>query len=182
MGQIYASFRNCWGTARSGAPKCTPTSVRSSFNEHLISVIPENKGSPFPERSSMASVSKHKPGKLRFFPPWFLTKSTMRKIEGLLPYYYHKRFRFYFDLYGCIRCSRKNVVYACSGLCAGCQVTINSRLKTTDRAMRRQYQAGPVLPSAVFLKRLTTARELLKDFRTSMQVTESRVIRRKRFI
>jgi len=169
MGQIYASFRNCWGTARSGAPKCTPTLVRSSFNEHLISVILENNGSPFLERCSMASASKNKPRKLRFFPPWFLKKSTMRKIEGLLPYYYHKRFRFYFDLYGCIRCGRKNVVYVCSGLCAGCQVTINSRLKTTDRAMKRQYDAGLGLPSAVFLKRLTIARELLKDFRTSVQ-------------
>jgi hypothetical protein len=157
-------------------------SVRSSFNEHLSSVTLESNRSPCFERCSMASASKNKPRKLRFFPPWFLKKSTMRKIESLLPYYYHKRFRFYFDLYGCIRCSRKHVVYACSGLCAGCQITISSRLKTTDRAMKRQYKAVPGLPSAVFLKRLTIARELLKQFRTSTQAAESRIIRGKRFL
>lgn len=180
-GQTCASFRNCWGTARSEAQRYIPTSARSSFNEHLISAILESNCSPFIERCSMASTNARKPRKLRFFPPWFLNKSTMRKIERLLPYYYHKRFRFYFDLYGCIRCNRKTVMYACSGLCSGCEGTISSRLKRTDRAMKRRYDDGPGLPSAAFLRRITTARELLKDFRTSVQITESRIIRRKNF-
>ena len=110
-------------------------------------------------------VKKTRPGKLKLFPPWFLAKNVLRKIEALLPYYYHKRFRFYFDRYGCLRCSCKNVIYSCSGLCHRCQALINDRLKRSDRAMKRMYGASPDLPSEVFLRRMTTARELLKDFR-----------------
>lgn len=157
-------------------------SVRSSFNERLISVTLESNRSRRFEWYSMARTNKHKPSKLRFFPPWFLDKSTMRKIEALLPYFYHKRLRFYFDRYGCIRCSRRNVIYSCSGLCLSCKGTIDNRLRRSDRKLKGEYAVGPELPSARFLKRLTTARELLKEFRTSMQATESRIIRRKRLI
>jgi hypothetical protein len=89
----------------------------------------------------MPKANNSKPRKLRFFPPWFLTKATTKKIEALLPYYYHKRFRFYFDAYGCVRCGRKDVPYSCSGLCIPCQGFINHRLERSDRAMKRQYAA-----------------------------------------
>ncbi|SRR6266702_1253333 len=125
----------------------------------------------------MVRRKRHNPRRLGFFPPWFLKKSTMRKIEALLPYYYHKRLRFYFDLYGCIRCNRKDVLYACSGLCRACQGLINERLMRSDRAMKRQYNTGAELPSAAFLKRWTIARKLLKDFRALAGARESRITR-----
>jgi hypothetical protein len=89
----------------------------------------------------------------------------MRKIEALLPTYYHMRFRFYFDRYGCVRCGRTNVIYCCSGLCVPCQGLINDRLKRSDRAMKKQYGMDPDVPCALFLKRMTSAQELLKDLR-----------------
>ena len=131
-------------------------------------------------RCSVARTSKPRRRKLLFFPPWFLKKSTMRKIEGLLPYYYHKRLRFYFDLYGCIRCNRKDVLYACSGLCCSCQGMINERLRRSDKVMKQLYDCGPGLPSALFLKRLTTARVLLNDFRILREQSVLRIIRQRK--
>lgn len=81
----------------------------------------------------MCAAEKHKT--LHFFPPWFLTKEVMRKVEALLPYYYHTRFRFYFDRYGCVRCGKKDVEYCGCGLCLPCNGLINDRLKRTDQAM-----------------------------------------------
>jgi hypothetical protein len=106
-----------------------------------------------------------KTSKLGFFPPWFLDRDTMRKIEALLPFYYHKRLRFYFDTHGCIRCSRKDIDYACSGLCLRCKGLVDERLRRTDKKLKEEYDLGPALPSALYLKRITTARDLLKDLR-----------------
>ena len=91
----------------------------------------------------------------------------MRRVEALLPYYYHKRLRFYFDRYGCVRCARKDVIYCGSGLCTPCLGLIGERLKRADQAMKRMYGASSELPSKAFLKRVSSARDLLKDFRKS---------------
>jgi len=109
------------------------------------------------------SVLKHGLRELHVFPPWFLTKEVMRKIEALVPYYYHTRFRFYFDRYGCVRCGHKDVEYCCGGLCKPCNGLINDRLKRTDRAMKRRYGSSKDVPCIGFLKRLNSARELLAD-------------------
>ena|SRR5260221_9164768 len=103
--------------------------------------------------------------KSAIFPPWFLSRKIARKIDELLPYYYHSRFRFYFDRYGCIRCARKDLVYSCAGLCLPCQGLINDRLKRTDKIMQRRYGQHIQKPTKAFLKRLTAARELLADLR-----------------
>ena len=153
-------------------------SVRNNFNEHSSSATLENRIRQPRGRCRVAHKSKANHEKPRFFPPWFLNKVTMRKIDALLPYFYHKRLRLYFDLYGCIRCSRKDVVNCCSGLCLRCKGIIDSRLKRSDRKLKEEYHLGPELPSAHLLKRLTTARDLLKDFRTPAQAIESRSIRR----
>ena len=109
--------------------------------------------------------TKHSLQRCGVFPPWFLTKEIVRKIDELLPYYYHMRFRFYFDRYGCIRCGRTDVVYCCAGLCLPCQGLINDRLKRTDKVMKRRYGLTYDLPTNAFLKRWTSARTLLGDIR-----------------
>lgn len=113
----------------------------------------------------MATARKDVHG-IHFFPPWFLSKPTMRKIEALLPYYYHLRFRIYFDRYGCVRCGKKNVVYCCCGLCIPCNGLINDRLKATDRTMKKRFGKGTGQPCSAFLRKMKTARELLADFRS----------------
>jgi|SRR5579859_5190665 len=113
----------------------------------------------------MLTAAKHNARAIHFFPPWFLTKETMRKIEALLPYHYHMRFRFYFDRYGCVRCGKKDVEYCCCGLCLTCNGLINDRLKRSDQVMKRRYGTNNELPCKAFLKRLNSARDLLADFR-----------------
>ena len=104
---------------------------------------------------------------IHFFPPWFLTKKTLHKIEALLPYYYHLRFRIYFDRFGCVRCGKKKAVYCCCGLCKACNGLINDRLKTLDGTMKKRFGNTESPPCAAFLRRVKTARELLSDFRPS---------------
>src|SRR5882724_13627534 len=113
-------------------------------------------------KASMTKTTHHKCG---VFPPWFATRAIVKKIETLLPYYYHMRFRFYFDRYGCIRCARTDAVYCCAGLCLSCQGLINDRLKRTDKIMKRRYGLTYDLPTKAFMKRWTSARTLLSDIR-----------------
>lgn len=104
--------------------------------------------------------------RIAFFPPWFLEKKTLLKIRQMLPEFYHKRLRFYFEVYGCIRCNRKDVIYCCGGLCLKCQWTVYNRLKKSDEEMKRVYRPKKEHShSAVLLKRHSVARRLLRDLR-----------------
>ena len=105
------------------------------------------------------------PQKLKIFLPWFLNKELLGRIQKLLPYYYHARFRLYFNRYGCMRCGRKNVMYGCNGLCTKCLALISDRLKRSDRAMKRRYGVDPASASRALLRRMMSARELLADIR-----------------
>jgi|SRR5271157_1281857 len=100
--------------------------------------------------------------RLLLFPPWFLTMEVRAQIEALLPYDYHKRFRFYFDRYGCVRCEQKKAVYGCSGLCLHCLGLISDRLKRGDKIIERHFRRVRV-PAEHFLKRRETAIALLAD-------------------
>ena len=84
--------------------------------------------------------------RIAFFPPWFLEKKELKKIQRMLPDFYHKRLRYYFDSFGCIRCGRKDVIYCCGGLCSGCQWTIYNRLRKSDKEMKRHYSASKSHP------------------------------------
>jgi hypothetical protein len=103
--------------------------------------------------------------RLILIPPWFLPKPVKRQVEAFLPRYYHKRFRLYFDRYGCVRCSRKRVLYAGSGLCVSCIGLISDRLKRLDAKLKSTIAVNPRMGNQAFLRRRRTARELLADFR-----------------
>ena len=112
-------------------------------------------------------VSERSGGRrLILIPPWFLSGSVKREVEALLPGYYHKRFRLYFDRYGCVRCSRKRVLYAGSGLCVHCIGLIGDRLKRLDAKLKGVAASDPRAGNQAFLRRRRTARELLADFRS----------------
>ena len=102
---------------------------------------------------------------LGLFPPWFLSKEVLRQIEALLPYYYHKRLRFYFDRHGCLRCERKDIIYGCSGLCLHCVGLISDRLKVTDKRMKKRHEKKPTAVAEKFLRRRDSARQMLRDLR-----------------
>jgi len=121
-------------------------------------------------RSGRGLMSTNRTGvgrRLLLFPPWFLSREVRRQIEALLPYHYHKRFRFYFDRYGCVRCDRKGVRYGCSGLCVGCVSTVTLRLSQGDEKVEALYRASRAR-AVNFLKRRDTAREMLADLRGSV--------------
>lgn len=85
-----------------------------------------------------------------------------RKVQDLLPYDCHRRFRFYFERYGCVRCERKNVIYGCSGLCERCLGLVSDRLKRGDKKIETLYRASRAR-AVNFLRRRDCARELLAD-------------------
>jgi hypothetical protein len=80
-----------------------------------------------------------------------------------LPSQHHQRLRAYFDTYGCIRCSRSNVVYGGNGICSVCIHTIQKRLVRVDKKLQsRLPEPQPNLASA-YLKPYRSARQLLAD-------------------
>lgn len=109
---------------------------------------------------------------IRLFLPWFLDLSTLRKLESILPHYYHMRLRLYFNKYGCIRCNRKRVLYCANGMCKACNGLVNDRLRQSDKTMKRRYGKRPELPAVAILKRMATAQELLKDFRNTQRTSK----------
>ena len=66
-------------------------------------------------------------------PPLFLTIKLHQTIKRLLPVGHHQRLRQYFDIYGCLRCSRNSVVYGANGFCMLCINMIRKRMKKSSR-------------------------------------------------
>lgn len=96
-------------------------------------------------------------------PPLFLTFRLRKAIERLLPDRHHQRMHQYFEKYGCLRCSRKNVLYAANGFCMGCINMIGKRMRKVDRELRARK---PVLPPKLeenYLRPYNSARRLLAD-------------------
>jgi hypothetical protein len=61
--------------------------------------------------------------------PWFLPQDISLQIRMLLPHIHLTKMRYYFDDHGCLRCERRNVLYASCGLCESCSVTVRRRLE-----------------------------------------------------
>lgn len=73
--------------------------------------------------------------------PWFLPKKIAFSIRRLMPMWYADRMVAYFSTYGCLRCNRRKVVYACCGLCENCKNLIRSRLA---RCLKREVKNEPL--------------------------------------
>jgi hypothetical protein len=99
------------------------------------------------------------------FPPWFLTRTVLKEIQKLVPPDYHRRFRAYFDHYGCVRCEKTDVLYGCNGLCLACVGLISDRMKSLKRKQREK--PIPVQENVRWdlRRRRELARDLLADFR-----------------
>lgn len=112
--------------------------------------------------SRIGAISLKQPN---YLVPWFLTKELMKQIDGLVPRYYHMRLRLYFNRFGCLRCSKRRVLYGCNGLCLKCLGLVSDRLKRTDRTLWRRYGVPPAVASRNLLARMLSARDFLSDFR-----------------
>lgn len=105
-----------------------------------------------PIRANMGSV-----------PPIFLTIKLRKAIERLLPVGHYQRLRQYFDFYGCLHCSRKNVLYGANGFCMVCISMIGKRMRKVDKHLRARRQALPPKLEENYLRPYNSARQLLAD-------------------
>jgi hypothetical protein len=78
-------------------------------------------------RKSVKPQSDHEEA---FLQPWFLPNDVSRQIRRLLPNIHLMKMRFYFEEYGCIRCERRDILYASNGLCENCAPLIRGRVVT----------------------------------------------------
>ena len=96
-------------------------------------------------------------------PPLFLTIKLRKTIERLLPVGHHQRLRQYFDIYGCLRCSRNSVVYGANGFCMLCINMIRKRMKKVDKELQARKPAPPPKLEETYLRPYNSARQLLAD-------------------
>ena len=105
-----------------------------------------------PARTNMESV-----------PPLFLTIKLRKTIEQLLPIGHHQRLHQYFDIYGCLHCSRYNVLYGANGFCMLCMRMIGKRMRKVDKTLRARKLAPPAKLEETYLRPYNSARQLLAD-------------------
>ena len=105
-----------------------------------------------PIRANMGSV-----------PPLFLTIKLRKAIERLLPVGYYQRLRQYFDIYGCLHCSRKIVLYGANGFCMGCISMLGKRMRKVDKELRARKPTLPPKLEETYLRPYNSARQLLAD-------------------
>jgi hypothetical protein len=96
-------------------------------------------------------------------PPRFLTIKLRKAIEQLLPVGHHQRLHQYFDIYGCLHCSRKNALYGANGFCMLCISMIGKRMRKVDRELRARKPALPTKFEEIYLRPYNSARRLLAD-------------------
>jgi hypothetical protein len=109
-------------------------------------------------------------------PPLFLTFKLRKAIERLLPVGYHLRLHEYFNIYGCLHCSRKNVLYGANGFCMLCISMIGKRMRKVDKALRARKLTLPQKLEDTYLQPYNSARQLLADL---MPKIGKRLIRKK---
>ena len=101
-------------------------------------------------------------GRVPSYVPWFVSREIYQQMYGLLPKIYFRRLSTYFKRYGCLRCSRRLVLYGGNGLCKPCLGLVSDRLKVCDRVLERRY--APYFDKGDrYLHRAKTARALLSD-------------------
>jgi hypothetical protein len=101
-------------------------------------------------------------------PPLFLTKKLRKTIERLLPIGHHQRLRQYFDIYGCLHCSRRAVVYGANGFCRLCISMLGKRIRKIDKELQARKPVPPPKLEEIYLRSYNRARQLLADLRPTI--------------
>jgi hypothetical protein len=110
-------------------------------------------------------------------PPLFVNKALRKTIDRILPTRHHERLRRYFQTYGCMRCSQKNMIYGANGFCLNCISAIGKRLKKIDATLRvsRPLDTQDEEFRADYLRPYTSARDLLADLVPRTRKPESKL-------
>lgn len=100
-----------------------------------------------------AKNSRQTPTDEVFLQPWFVDKKTFLQIRSLLPHCQLMKFSYYFEDYGCLKCERKDKLYASNGLCHNCNLIVRRRLLgALTRRLRKLGNIVPDRPIRSYLK------------------------------
>ena len=121
-------------------------------------------GKPARRLGPVTPARKH----LQSVPPLFLTKKLRKTIERLLPIGHHQRLRQYFDIYGCLHCSRRAVVYGANGFCRLCISMLGKRIRKIDKELQAGKPVPPPKLEEIYLRSYNRARQLLADLRPTI--------------
>ena len=95
-----------------------------------------------------------------FLQPWFLPRDTAFAIRRIVPPEHRHKMKFFFDDYGCLRCTKKRGIYGSNGLCKKCMQEV--KLKLFFAIKRRWTAASPENLPRTF-RRMADAQRLLRD-------------------
>jgi hypothetical protein len=103
--------------------------------------------------------------------PWFLPQRVAFAIHGLVPADYWRKWRNFFDDYGCVICGSESR-YHSNGMCIIC---FNRTRKKLARSVKRRLKAEPKRPLALELFRQEKlAEKLLQRFCRHGQASSQR--------
>jgi protein-arginine kinase activator protein McsA len=75
--------------------------------------------------------------------PFFAKKKIADELKRYQTVPEQKKWRHYFDRYGCLRCETRDVNHASCGMCARCYAQVGSRLKTVYKQLERDSPDDP---------------------------------------
>ena len=78
-----------------------------------------------------------------FLQPWYVPRDVYLEIRRVLPNIHLTKMRYYFEDYGCLKCSDRKALYGSNGLCEKCSVLIRGRVA---RCMERRLKKVGVVP------------------------------------
>jgi len=108
------------------------------------------------------------------FHPWFLPRSTQRAIMRLVPREFYWKMRDYFNLYGCLKCEKRNVIYGGNGMCHACHANVTAKLK---QCLKARFGDPTTRASTVQVNEAAAgtklARKLLRGLIPAMRVATS---------
>lgn len=116
-----------------------------------------------------------------FMQPWFVPKPIYLAIRRLLPNIHLMKMRHYFDDYGCLRCSRADVLYGASGLCHSCNVVVRSRIMASlKKRLKKAHIKWEATVSDHFFDQMNLAQLILYGSNQTTKTCAKRLNRRAR--
>jgi len=95
-----------------------------------------------------------------FLQPWYLPLKTATTIRRILPSEQRHKMKFYFEDYGCMKCSRKKVLYGANGMCRKCHGQLKLRILF---AIKRRWTAKSIDNKPRTFTRIGDAQRILSD-------------------
>jgi hypothetical protein len=99
--------------------------------------------------------------------PWFLPRDVAWAILRLLPIFHQRKWTYFFEDWGCLKCGRKAALHVGDGLCNKCRASVDYRLKSSMK--RRATKDGPTAEQQMdrMLARVRNAQQTLGGNHTS---------------